>query len=355
MKSKTVRNIVIAIAAIGFVSWKLMNNKDAMNKQAELSLEVNTVVPVTVSRPQYMDFDRSFSVNGRIHAGNEVVIYSKGNGTVVKKYHKSGDAVQKGSVIAQLENSVIRENLRIAELDFAKAQKDVARYQKLAEAGAVTRRELEEAQIALRNTESRIAELTDQLANTTIAAPVAGIIERDYFEEGTLLSVGSQVADMVNDTRLKMALNVTEKEMLSLQKSQPVVITADVYPGETFSGIVDVIGARSNEMLNYPVELRVDDRQAKKLKAGMYATAKFNLQQSETKTLAVNRKAIVGGVKNPAVFVVKDQRVKKVAVKTGNAGNDFVEITEGLTTEETVVISGQINLKDGTEVNILNK
>jgi RND family efflux transporter MFP subunit len=355
MKSKTVRNIVIAIAAIGFVSWKLMNNKDAMNKQAELSLEVNTVVPVTVSQPQYMDFDRSFSVNGRIHAGNEVVIYSKGNGVAVKKYHKSGDAVQKGSVIAQLENNVIRENLRIAELDFAKVQKDVARYQKMADAGAVTRRELEEMQIALRNVESRIAELNDQLANTTIVAPVSGIIERDYFEEGTLLAIGSQAADIVNDTQLKMAVNVTEKEMLTLKKGQHAVITTDVYPGETFSGIVDVVSAKSNEMLNYAVELCVDDVQAKKLKAGMYATAKFNPQQNGTKTLAVNRKAIVGGAKNPSVFVVKDQRVEKVVVKTGSVNTDFVEITERLTTEDTVVISGQINLKDGTEVNILNK
>jgi multidrug efflux pump subunit AcrA (membrane-fusion protein) len=47
--------------------------------------------------------------------------------------------------------------------------------------------------------------------------------------------------------------------------------------------------------------------------------------------------------------------VEKVAVKTGSVNTDFVEITEGLTTEDTVVISGQINLKDGTEVNILNK
>jgi outer membrane protein TolC len=71
---------------------------------------------------------------------------------------------------------------------------------------------------ALRNVESRITELNDQPANTTIVAPVSGIIERDYFEEGTLLAIGSQAADMVNDTQLKMAVNVTEKEMLTLQK-----------------------------------------------------------------------------------------------------------------------------------------
>jgi RND family efflux transporter MFP subunit len=355
MNTKTVRNVAIAVVAVGLASWKLIDNKDAMDRQAKLSLEVNTVVPVTVCQPQYMDFDRSFSINGRIHAGNEVTIYSKGDGVALKKYRKKGDAVKKGSVIAQLENSVIRENLRIAELDFAKAQKDVARYQTLAEAGAVTRRELEEVQIALRNTESRIVELKDQLANTTIVAPVAGIIEQDYFEEGTLLSAGSRAADILNDIQLKMSVNVTEKEMLTLKKGQHAAITTDVYPGETFSGIVDMIGAKSNEMLSYPVELRLTGEQAKKLKAGMYASAQLNPQQNGTKTLAVSRKAIVGGMKDPHVFIVKDRRAAKISVKTGNINAGFVEITEGLTSGETVVISGQINLKEGTEVNILNQ
>jgi hypothetical protein len=135
---------------------------------------------------------------------------------------------------------------------------------------------------------------------------------------------------MVNDTQLKMAVNVTEKEMLTLKKGQHAVITTDVYPGETFSGIVDVVSAKSNEMLNYAVELRVDNVQAKKLKAGMYATAKFNPQQNGTKTLAVNRKAIVGGAKNPSVFVVKDRWAVMVNVKTGSVSTDFEEITEGL-------------------------
>jgi RND family efflux transporter MFP subunit len=355
MNTKTIRNIAIAIVAVGLVSWKLIDNKETMDRQAELSLEVNTIVPVTVCQTQYMNFDQSFNINGRIHAGNEVTIYSKGYGIVLKKYHKKGDAVRKGSIIAELENSVIKENLRIAELDFSKAQKDVARFQKMAEAGAVTRRELEEVQIALRNTESRIAELKDQLANTTLVAPVAGIIEQDYFEEGTLLSVGSQAADMINDTRLKMKVNVTEKEMLVLKRGQHAVITTDVYPGEIFSGTVDVIGSKSDEMLSYPVELLLTDVQAKKLKAGMYATAQFNPQQSGIKMLVVSRKAIVGGIKNPSVFVVKDRKATKVSVKTGNISTDFVEITEGLTSGETVVTGGQINLREGTEVTVLNQ
>jgi hypothetical protein len=66
--------------------------------QAVLSLVVNTAVLVMVS--------------------------SKDNGTGLKKYRKSDDdAIQQGNVIAQIENNVVRENLRIVGLDFAKVQK----------------------------------------------------------------------------------------------------------------------------------------------------------------------------------------------------------------------------------------
>jgi multidrug resistance efflux pump len=89
-----------------------------------------------------------------------------------------------------------RTEPRLSELDFAKAEKDVERFQNLASIGAVTVRELEDAQIALRSIESRITDLQDQLRHTTITSPTSGVINKDYFEEGTLLSVGSSVVDI---------------------------------------------------------------------------------------------------------------------------------------------------------------
>jgi RND family efflux transporter, MFP subunit len=350
MKQRVITPIIITIAIVGFTSWKLVENKQTLDQRAEMSSYVNTVIPVTVEHPKSIELNRKFSVNGRVDAKNELTIYSKAHAVVSKKHRKAGDAVSKGTIIAQLENTVIKENLRFAEQDLAKAKKDVVRFQNLASIEAVTIRELEDTQIALRSIESHITELKDQLSNTTIVSPVSGIIDKDYFEEGTLLSIGSNVVDIVNDKALKMYVNVTEKERLILKKGDKVTIITDVYPGITFTGIIDAIAPKSNDLYYYSVELTLN---SDRLTPGMYATAIFNNGESGRNIPVISRKAIVGGLKAPHVFVVRDNKAYKIPVQVGLSDNEYIEVVEGISMNDILVKSGQINLVDGIEVSIM--
>jgi RND family efflux transporter, MFP subunit len=350
MKSKVLTPIILTVAIVGFGAWKLADNKQILDQRAEMSSFVNTVIPVTVETPQHMDLDRRFSVNGRIDAKNELTLYSKAHAVVSKKYRKAGDAVSKGTIIAQLENAVIKENLQLAEQDLAKANKDVTRFQNLASIEAVTQRELEDTQIALRGIESRIAELKDQLSNTTIISPASGIIDKDYFEEGTLLSIGSSVVDIVNDKALKMYVNVTEKERLILKKGEGVTVITDVYPGSTFTGIIDAISPKSNDLYYYSIELTLN---SDLLTPGMYATAIFSNGESNRNIPVISRKTIVGGLKAPHVFVVRDNKAYKIPVQVGLSDNEYIEAIEGISMNDLLVKSGQINLVDGIEVSVM--
>jgi RND family efflux transporter MFP subunit len=230
-------------------------------------------------------------------------------------------------------------------------RRDVERYQKLAASGAVTIREPEETQIILRNIESRISELKYQLVNTTIAAPVTGIIDKDFFKEGTFLTIGSQVAALVDDRSLKMELNVTEKEMLRLRKGDKAIITNDVYSEKTFVGVVSVIAPKGNDLYSYSVELALDN--TKDLKPGMYATATFGTDKSNKKSFILRWKAIVGGIKDPYVLVVRDNKAYKISVQIGQVNSNFTEIVKGVSNDDMLVITGQINLKNGSEVSVI--
>ncbi|MDR3057832.1 MAG: efflux RND transporter periplasmic adaptor subunit [Prevotella sp.] len=351
MKSKIVTPIILTVSIVSLIAWKLVENKQTIDRNAELSLTVNTVVPVIIEKPQHMVLDEKISVNGRIDSENEVVVYSKAQGVVVRKHKKTGDVVSRGTMIAQLENNVIRENLRLSELDLAKAEKDVERFQNLASIGAVTVRELEDAQIALRSIESRIIDLQDQLSNIAVTSPTSGVINKDYFEEGTLLSVGSSVVDIVDNKALRMYANVTEKEVLKLKVGMEVSITTDVYPGSTFTGRIEAVSPKSNDQYYYSVELTLNHP---KLQPGMFATAIFNVDGNNRNTLVVSRESIVGGMKAPHVFVVKEGKAYKVAVQVGISEGKHIEITNGILPDDTIVKSGQINLIDGTEISILN-
>ncbi|MDR2039736.1 MAG: efflux RND transporter periplasmic adaptor subunit [Bacteroidales bacterium] len=351
MKSKIVTPIILTVSIVSLIASRLVENKQTIDRNAELSLTVNTVVPVMIEKPQYMDLSEKISVNGRIDSENEVVVYSKAQAIVVKKYKKAGDVVSRGTVIAQLENNVIRENLRLSELDLAKAERDVERFQNLASIGAVTVRELEDVQIALRSIESRITDLQDQLSNTTITSPISGVINKDYFEEGTLLSVGSSVVDIVDNKALKMLVNVTEKEMLKLNVGMETTITTDVYPGSTFTGRIEAVAPKSNDQYYYSVELALNHP---KLQPGMFATAIFNVDGNNRNTLVISRESIVGGMKAPHVFIVRDAKAYKIAVQVGISEGKYIEITNGISPDDIIVKSGQTNLIDGTEISILN-
>ncbi|MDR2844245.1 MAG: efflux RND transporter periplasmic adaptor subunit [Candidatus Symbiothrix sp.] len=354
MKTKTVRNIVIAVAVIGLMGWRLASNKNEMEEKAERSFEINPTVLVRVDSVKYFNADNTIMVDGRINACNEVTLYSKIQGIVLKKYKKAGDRVGKGTVIAQVENAVIREMLGLAELNLANAAKDVERYKKLAESGAVTQREYESILITSREAQRAVVELKEQLANTTLTSPVNGILETDYFEEGTLLSPGTQVADFVDPSGLKAIVSITESEMYRVRKGDKTVLTTDILPNHTFDGIVDVISSKGNNRLSYQVEILITDKRADLLKSGMYVSTQIIPEQiSGNKKMVINRKAIIESLQTPEVYVIKDNKAYKQKITIGKVADNFVEVTAGLSLNDKVVVSGQINLLDGRDIQII--
>jgi RND family efflux transporter MFP subunit len=293
-------------------------------------------------------------VDGRISAGNEVTLYSKVQGIVLEKYKKTGDRVSKGTPIAQVENSVIKETLALAEMNLTNAAVDVERYKKLADAGAVTQREYEALLITHREAQRAVTELKDQLANTTLLSPVNGILETDYFEEGTLLSAGMQVADFVDPSRLKAVVNITENEVYRVKTGDRVSLSTETLPGYTFNGVVDVIASKGNSLLTYQVEIQVTDKNGGMLKPGMYVSAQWLADENATENeLVVSRKAIVESLKNPEVYVVRDNKSFKQKITVGKIYDSYVAVTNGLNLGDRVVIAGQINLTDGRDVEII--
>ena len=90
-----------------------------------------------------------------------------------------------------------------------------------------------------------------------------------------------------------------------------------------------------------------------RLSPGMYATAIFSNGESNRNIPVISRKTIVGGLKTPHVFVVKDNKAYKIPVQVGLSDNEYIEITEGISMNDLLVKSGQINLVDDIEVSIL--
>jgi RND family efflux transporter MFP subunit len=354
MNSQKIINTLLVTSVIGLAVWKLAANKQETDEVSARSLIVNPTVPVRVGQVRMQSVPGDIRIDGRIQAASEVTLYANAQGAVTKKYKKAGDRVSKGTAIARVENSVVTEALSLAKMNLANAETDVERYKKLADAGAVTLREYEAVQLTCREARRAVTGLQEQLDNTTLLSPVNGILETDYFEEGSLLGIGTQVADFVDPSLLKAVIHVTETDVYRIQKGDKAILTTDVLPDREFTGIVDVVGSRGNSLLNYQVEIKVTDKDAGLLKTGMYVSAHIAVdERAATVQMMIDRKAIIESLKKPEVYVVKGNRAYKQAVTTGKTLDNYITVAGGLNEGDTVVIAGQINLTDGREVAIV--
>ena len=114
-----------------------------------------------------------------------------------------------------------------------------------------------------------------------------------------------------------------------------VITIATIYPGAS------------------PSEIEITNNTSNDLKAGMYGTAKFASNQQKQTLKIVPRNAFVGSVSSNEIFVIENGTAKLKKVTAGRILGDKVEILDGLSNGEIVIVTGQINLQDGNAVEII--
>jgi RND family efflux transporter MFP subunit len=341
--------ILLVLLAIALTGSKLYSNKQMIEKRSNLKGDVDSF-PVYAEEAEFRPYTESIIFDGVLKADGEISIYSEKMGVVVKKYKKAGDYLLKGDLIALVDNSLEQELQRIYALNLETAAKELERAKKLFDSSAISLAKYESALVAYRQAQTAAADIKKQVEISYIRSPLSGVIDSDYFEEGSLLSVGSHVADIVSVTGLKMTAKVSEEEVIKLKLGDMAEMYAEVLPELKFIGKISRISTNANRSFNYIVEITVDNPAAlyKKgvIKPGMYARA--NVKTYETKLLMVPKSALITDSRESKIFLLEGEKAFLRSVDTGKRDDLFVEITGGLKPGEMVVTSGHINLKDGT-------
>lgn len=352
---------IIALAVIGgFAFWMfstLKHNKETIDEKAQIKEEVITNIPVRVSKVQSLTVDNSLNLTGTFEARKEIDIVAEAQGRITRLSIEEGQYVKNGQVIAKIDDTNIQAQLTTINASVQKAKKDVERYERLVKAGAISQIQYEEVQLAYQNTQANVTAIQQQLKYSTARSPMSGIVKELKVEQGSFASPGSVIATVVDINQLKMVVKVDESEITQVKRGQKVGIVTEVYPDVTFEGKVKLISVQADAGRKYEVEIELQNPKKTPLKAGMYGTAQIKPQgNGDEMALFVARKAIIGSVQSPEVFVViNENEVISRIVKVGEIVEDKVEILEGLQAGDVVVTSGQINLSDGKKIKIINE
>lgn len=159
------------------------------------------------------------------------------------------------------------------------------------------------------------------------------------------------MATIVDLSRAKVQVHLTEAEVYKVEQGQKVSITTDVYPGKAFNGTVSFISPQADATHSYLAEILVDNTGRSVLRSGTFVYADFT-KKTKQQVIVIPREALTESVKDAAVYVIQNGIAKRKTIQTGAEMGNMVQVTSGLTAGEQIVTSGQINLKDGTPVSV---
>lgn len=351
---RTIITIIVVVVAVVAAASVLMNNKKEMREQTELAKKVVSATPVQVVEVAKDKMGGVFTATGTFAPYKQTVVVTEVAGKVISLKAEEGQYVQQGQLLARIEYATIEADLKSAEANLKKMETDKARYERLVQSGGVTQAQLDEINLAYVNAETRVITAKKRLQDTFIKAPFAGYINKRFVEQGAYVGAGKEVFEVVETNKLLMKVNVTERQVLAVSNAKDIRATAGVYPDTEYPAKVKFIAAKADANMNFPVELEIQNIKDKPLRAGMYGKAVFNIPGGH-EALVIPRSALLGSVQDAQVYVVQGETVKLKNVVVGSQSGQSIEVLEGLSAGEKVVVSGQINLSDGAKVVVLNK
>jgi membrane fusion protein (multidrug efflux system) len=207
----------------------------------------------------------------------------------------------------------------------------------------------------LTNAGSNLKTANINVGDTRVKAPIKGFINKRFIEPGSMLTgmPATAMFEIVNVSSLKLTVTVDESQVANLKLGSPVDVTASIYPDVKFTGKITFIAPKADSTLNFPVEIEIANTSSNDLKAGMYGTALFASKQQKQSMMVVPRTAFVGSVSSNQIFVTENGIARLKTVTAGRILGDKVEILNGLSNGESVIVTGQINLQDGNKVDII--
>jgi RND family efflux transporter MFP subunit len=314
------------------------------------------------------DVAAHLTVVGNLVGLQTVDVAPRTNGRLMSVAIQMGDPVRRGQVMAKIEDREIVEQvsqaqasqqvskatIRQREADLNVARVNFERSKNLFERQLLAKQALDdaeskflaaEAQIdlskaQLAQAEARLEELKINLQNTNVTSPVDGFVGKRNVDPGAMVSQNTPIASVVDISKLKMVVNVVEKDIRLVTVGDTGDVDVDAYPGETFHGrIARVAPVLDPATRTATMEIEIANND-KRLKPGMYARVALTVEERKN-TLVAPKSAVIDFENKRGVWMANaDNRAKFVPVQLGIEDTDRVEITGGLKEGDKIVTTG---------------
>jgi membrane fusion protein, multidrug efflux system len=196
---------------------------------------------------------------------------------------------------------------------------------------------------------ARVALARKAVSDTSVRAPLTGLVAERLVSVGDYVTRGAKVATVVRIDPLRVELTVPEQHVSLVKTGQQVRLTVDAYPGEEFAATVKFVSpALRSDQRALTVEAVAANADAR-LKPGFFATALVR-QPAGAPALLVPATAVETIAGTSRVYAVKDNRIEERIVTLGEKHDALVEITSGVAKGDVIATEPKGRLSDGQQV-----
>ncbi|MCK4352192.1 efflux RND transporter periplasmic adaptor subunit [candidate division WOR-3 bacterium] len=286
---------IVIIVIVGIIVFRIIQ-KFKTKETVKSIVEVPT--EVVIEEVKRGDIAQTLSYTGNIVGKEQVNIYPiEETGRLIKYLVKEGDIIKKGQVIALVDRS-------IKGMEFKPAK---------------------------------------------ITSPISGTVGMLFLDKGAMVSPQIPVATIAKLNKVKVKIQIPEKDLPKVHKGQSAVITVDIFPDKKFLGKLEGLSPFVNPMTKTsPGEIIVPNP-GHLLKPGMFARVELIIEK-HINTIVVPEKTVIQKNGKRVLFVVKEDCAEMREVETGIENEGSIEILKGLKIGEKVITLGNYGLRDGAKV-----
>jgi membrane fusion protein, multidrug efflux system len=352
-----VMTVVVLVLATGIIGFNLIKAHFIGLALAQNASPRQTVATATV---KYDDWQPQISAVGTLRAFRGVDITTEVVGLVRSVEFKSGQDVQRGAVLVHLnaDSDIAQEQALAAAADLAEVvlKRDTVQLA----AQAISQAQLDSDAADLKNKRAQQAAQAALVAKKTLRAPFAGQLGITTLNPGQYLNTGDKVVTLQQLDPILVDFRLPQQDLSRISVGQSVTLTADTWPGVSFSGHIDALNPLIDSATrNVQVEASIDNR-ARQLFPGMFGHLRVDAGKL-VHALTMPQSAVTYNPYGATVFlVVPDssnkggQTVKQTFVTLGDTRGDQVQVLTGVKQGDVVVTAGQLKIKNGTPVAIDN-
>lgn len=310
------------------------------------------VAATTVQRSEWQSY---LSGVGSLVAVAGIDVNSEVAGKVKAIHFESGQPIQKGRLLVELDTSTDEAELKGLEAAYQLERVKFVRSQQLVARNFISKSDYDLNKATLDEAQAVVTAKKAAIEKKRIVAPFAGFVGIRKVNVGQYLAPGDAIVPLQQLQPIYADFTLPEQHLASLNVDQALTLTVQAFPGKTFEGRIAAINS-GIDVATRSVKIRaILDNAKRLLRPGMFVDVQVILNETKS-VLTLPDTAISYNPYGDSVFVIESGKqgliVQLKQIVTGETRVGRVEIVKGLQGNEHVVSAGQVKLRNGMIVTL---